>query len=204
MKFVANELLSDQVTSIVGQAANISELGGGQKYLAMHEMIDSDPEGEVIFEIIVTDSVGLLSDPVTSTTNSSQVIFDRTLPTLDLVNIQSTNANNSSIAITGDDVVITFTPAEPLLIDSINVTIANEPATLIQDGDSYVATLTLSGDEPGGILPYTIDFKDRASNSGVQVTASTDDSYVNHDIVPPELLNISIFSSLIYLLSNSC
>ena len=195
IKFVANELLSDQVTSIVGQAANISELGGGQKYLAMYEMIDSDPEGEVIFEIIVTDSVGLLSDPVTSTTNSSQVIFDRTLPTLDLVNIQSTNANNSSIAITGDDVVITFTPAEPLLIDSINVTIANEPATLIQDGDSYVATLTLSGDEPGGILPYTIDFKDRASNSGVQVTASTDDSYVNHDIVPPELLNISIFSN---------
>ncbi|GIS53033.1 hypothetical protein Ct9H90mP29_00750 [bacterium] len=101
--------MSDQVTSIVGQAANISELGGGQKYLAMYEMIDSDPEGEVIFEIIVTDSVGLLSDPVTSTTNSSQVIFDRTLPTLDLVNIQSTNANNSSIAITGDDVVITFT-----------------------------------------------------------------------------------------------
>ena len=115
----------------------------------MYEMIDSDPEGEVIFEIIVTDSVGLLSDPVTSTKNSSQVIFDRTLPALDFVNIQSTNVNNSSIAITGDDVVITFTPDEPLLIDSINVTIANEPATLIQDGDSFVATLTLSGDEPG-------------------------------------------------------
>ena len=193
--FVANELLTDQVTSIVEQSANISELGGGQKYLAIYEMIDTDPEGEVIFEILVTDSVGLTSDPATETTNSSQVIFDRTLPTLDIVNIQSTNENNSSIAITGDDVVITFTPAEPLLIDSINVTIANEPAAVAQDGDSYVANLTLSGDEPGGILPYTIDFKDRASNPGIQVISSTDDSYVNHDIVPPELLDISIFSN---------
>ena len=177
------------------QSANISELGGGQKYLAIYEMIDTDPEGEVIFEILVTDSVGLTSDPVTETTNSSQVIFDRTLPTLDIVNIQSTNENNSSIAITGDDVVITFTPAEPLLIDSINATIANETATVTQDGDNYIATLTISGDEPGGILPYTIDFKDRASNPGIQVTSSTDDSYVNHDIVPPELLDISIFSN---------
>ena len=46
IKFVANELLSDQVTSIVGQAADISELGGGQKYLAMYEMIDSDVKGK--------------------------------------------------------------------------------------------------------------------------------------------------------------
>ena len=63
--------------------------------------------------------------------------------------LESNNENNTSIAITGDDVILTFLPAEPLLIDSIIVTIAGEDVTLIQDSDSYVATLTLSGDEPG-------------------------------------------------------
>ena len=65
----------------------------------------------------------------------------------------------------------------------------------MESGDSYIATLTLSGEEPGGILPFTIDFLDRASNRGVQVANSTDDSYVNHDIVPPEILTASVYSS---------
>ncbi|SVC19472.1 uncharacterized protein METZ01_LOCUS272326, partial [marine metagenome] len=111
------------------------------------------------------------------------------------VSIQSTNSNNTTIGITGDDVILTFTPEEPLLTDSIVVTIAGEPTILTQDGDNYIATLTLSGDEPGGILSYTIDFKDRAGNLGIQVISTTDDSYVNHDIIPPEILAVSIFSN---------
>ena len=80
-------------------------------------------------------------------------------------------------------------------MDSIIVTIANENVTLTEDGDNYVATLNLSGDEPGGILPFTIDFQDRASNQGLQVTNTLDDSYVNHDIVPPEILTASMYSN---------
>ena len=75
------------------------------------------------------------------------------------------------------------------------VTIAGEPAVLTQEGDIFKGTLNLSGNEPGGILSSTIDFKDRASNSGIQVVSTTDDSYVNHDIVPPELLAVTIYSS---------
>jgi len=192
--FIADELLTAQLANIVEQAMAISDLGS-EKYLAQYEMTEFDTEGPLDFEILVTDSVGLQSDPIIETTNSSNVTFDRTLPTLDQVNIQSNNENNTSIAITGDDVILTFLPAEPLLIDSIIVTIAGEDVTLIQDSDSYVATLTLSGDEPGGILPFSIDFQDRASNRGLQVVSTTDDSYVNHDIVPPEILTASMYSN---------
>jgi len=192
--FVANELLTSQTSNIVGQSMSITDLGS-EKYLAQYEMLESDTEGELNFEILVTDSVGLESDPITETSNSSNVTFDKTLPILDQVTIRSNNENNTSIAITGDDVILTFTPAEPLIMDSMIVTIANENVTLVEDGDAYVATLTLSGDEPGGILPFVIDFQDRASNRGIQVVGTLDDSYVNHDIVPPEILTTSIFSN---------
>ena len=192
--FVANELLISQTSSIVGQSMSISELGS-EKYLAQYGMLESDTEGSLNFEILVTDSVGLESNPITETSNSSNVTFDKTPPVLDQVNIRSNNENNTSIAITGDDVILTFIPAEPLIMDSMIVTIANENVTLVEDGDAYIATLTLSGDEPGGILPFAIDFQDRASNQGAQVVGTLDDSYVNHDIVPPEILATSISSN---------
>ena len=192
--FVANEFLTSQTSSIVGQSMLINELGS-EKYLAQYEMLESDTEGALIFEILVTDSVGLESNLITETSNSSNVTFDRTSPTLAQVNIQSNNENNTSIAITGDDVILTFIPAEPLITDSIIVTIASENTTLVEDGDAYIATLTLSGNEPGGILPFAIDFQDRASNQGTQVVGTLDDSYVNHDIVPPEILSTSISSN---------
>ena len=158
-------------------------------------MTDLDTEGQLSFEILITDSVGLESDPIIVTSNSSQVIFDKTLPILNLVNIQSNNENNSSIAITGDDVILTFVPEEPLLSDSIMVMIANEEVIINEDGSGYIAILTLSGNEPGGILPFTIDFVDRASNRGVQVVNTLDNSYVNHDIVPPEILTCLLYTS---------
>ena len=192
--FIADELLIAQAASIVEQEMTISDLGS-EKYLAQYQMIETDIEGQLFFEILVTDSVGIESDPIIETTNSSSVIFDRTPPTLSQVNIRSNNENNTSIAIAGDDVILTFVPEEPLLMDSIIVTIANENVTLTEDGDNYVATLNLSGDEPGGILPFTIDFQDRASNQGLQVTNTLDDSYVNHDIVPPEILTASMYSN---------
>jgi len=155
----------------------------------------NDPEGTVEFEILVTDSVGLVSDPVIQTTDESLVIFDRTAPTLSTVHIESDNANNTLIAIGGDNVYLTFTPEEPLLLDSIVVTIAGLSTILTESNGSYTATLTLTGSEPDGILEYAIDFKDRAGNPGIQVTATTDESYVNHDIYPPEIEIISITSN---------
>ena len=192
--FISDELLTQQSVTISSQTAATFDLGS-EKYLAKYEMKNDDLEGEINFEIVVTDSVGLESEVASETSNSSSVIFDKTLPILNNVSISSTNENNNSIAITGDDIILSFTSIEPLIFDSIIVTIADKPATLSQDGDTFLATINISGNEPGGILSYTIDFQDRASNLGTQITSTTDDSYVNHDIVPPELLAVTIYSS---------
>jgi len=192
--FTGDELLSTQVGTIVTQTATISDLGS-ETYTASYEMAETDPEGVIEFEIIVTDSVGINSDPVTETTDESAVIFDRTLPTLSMVHIESNNSNNIVIAIEGDEVYLSFTPEEPLIMDSIVVTIGGEATTLTVTDGTYTATLIMSGDEPEGILDFTIDFKDRAGNPGIQVTTTTDESYVNHDVYPPEIETTSIASN---------
>jgi len=155
----------------------------------------NDPEGTIAFEIVVTDSVGLVSDPITSTTDNSAVIFDRTAPTLPTVHIESDNENNTLIAITEDHILLSFIPDAPLLMDSITVTISDQVATLSESGGTYTAVITMTGTEPEGILTYTIDFKDRAGNPGIQVTETTDGSYVNHDVFPPEMEAVFIRSS---------
>ncbi|MFL2983730.1 MAG: FlgD immunoglobulin-like domain containing protein, partial [Candidatus Neomarinimicrobiota bacterium] len=192
VNFKTNEYLIQQSATILNQDADLSILSEG--YRAKYFTTQIDTEGSVNFELTIIDTLGL-SNIISETTNSSNVIFDKTPPILGEVNIQSNNENNPSIAIAGDDVILSFTPEEPILIDSIIVTIANEIINVSENNGSYTAILTLSGEEPGGILPFTIDFMDRASNRGTQVASTTDDTYVNHDIVPPELLSISIYSN---------
>ena len=194
--FKSNELLIQSSSLISSQTAQITPLGL-QKYLAKYLMQNSDIEGDIGFTINFTDSVGITGDQVTETTNSSNVIFDKTAPILELVHIESNNVNNTLIAITGDDVFLTFRPLEidPIILDSIVVTIAGQVATLSQVGDDYIATIAITGAIPGGFLSYTIDFIDRAGNIGTQVVVTTDDSYVNHDIVPPNIDSVLIYSS---------
>ena len=166
-----------------------------KKFYAKYVMTETDPEGAVPFEILVTDSVGLISDTITSTTDNSAVIFDRTAPTLPTVHIESDNGNNTLIAIAEDQILLSFIPDEPLIMDSITVTISDQVATLSESGGTYTAVITMTGTEPEGILTYTIDFKDRAGNPGIQVTETTDGSYVNHDVFPPEMEAVFIRSS---------
>ena len=194
--FKSNELLTQSSASISIESAELTLLSS-QKYVAKYLMQSLDAEGDIPFAINFTDSVGLSGDPVSETTNNSNVIFDKTAPILDYVHIESNNANNTLIAITGDDVFLTFRPinTDPIITNSILVTIGGQTALLSQSGDDYVATITIDGSIPGGFLSYTIDFVDRASNPGEQVIVTTDNSYVNHDIVPPSIDSVLIYSS---------
>lgn len=194
--FKSNELLTQSSASISIESAELTPLSA-QKYVAKYLMQSSDVEGDIPFAINFTDSVGLSGDPVSETTNSSNVIFDKTAPILDYVHIESNNSNNTLIAITGDDVFLTFRPinTDPIITDSIIVTIAGQVANLSQNGSDYVGTIAINGAIPGGFLSYTIDFVDRASNPGEQVIVTTDNSYVNHDIVPPSIDSVLIYSS---------
>lgn len=199
IKFKSDELLTQSSSSIASETADVVSLGA-QKYLAKYVMQSTDLEGDILFEVNFTDSVGILGDPVTETSNNSNVIFDRTIPLLEYVHIESNNSNNSLIAITGDVVYLTFRPflTDPILLDSIVVTISGQDATVSQSGDTFSASIPITEDIPGGFITYAIDFVDRAGNRGDQVNVTTDDSYVNHDIVPPSIDSVLIYSNNLF------
>ena len=77
--FTASEALSSNSAIIVSQDATITDLGSNQ-FHADYTMTDSDPEGEITFEILFSDLAANEGVPVSITTNSTKVIFDRTPP----------------------------------------------------------------------------------------------------------------------------
>ena len=192
--FTGEESLMEQSGTIVSQVAIITDLGG-DTYKAEYQMQDSDLEGEIAFELLVTDLVGIVSEPIIETTNGSTVIFDRRNPELDFVHIESDNSNNTTIGVGGNNIILTFTADESLTSDSVNVTIADTAASISESGGTYTATALLTGNEPDGLIAFTIDFMDLAGNVGAQIVTTTDNSYVNHDVLPPEILSVSIASN---------
>ena len=197
IKFKSNELLTDQIVTIVNNDAEIYEdiLNDSIEYYAKYVMGETDIEGNIDFEIIVIDTVGIESNPVNETTDNSSVIFDRTMPIINSLHIESNNINNNSICILGDHISLTFSSNESLIIDSIFVNIAGENVTTLESENIYISNYTINGNEPGGYISYLLNYQDLAGNQGIQIDSTLDSSYVIHDLIPPEIINCYISSN---------
>ena len=195
--FEADEVLTGQIASINSNNTEITSINEGllTKYYAKYVMENTDNEGEVNFEIIVTDSIGIQSNPVTETTNNSLVTFDRTQPVISNLHIESDNNYNTSVGISGDEVYLTFTSSEILLLDSVVAIISGAEVPVNLNDGVYQGVYQLTGLEPSGNITYTIDYQDLASNSGVQLDSTQDGSFVKHDLTPPEIINSYISSN---------
>ena len=129
-------------------------------YYAKYILQDNDIEGEINFEIIVTDSVGIESNPVTEATDNSSVIFDHTSPVLSDLHIESNNSNNTSIGISGDEIFLTFSSNELLIIDSVSINIAGQGVSFVNSENTFSSSYILNGNEPPGFISYNINYQD--------------------------------------------
>lgn len=170
---------------------------GGNTWTATYTMALGDATGNIPFTIDFSDIAGNPGVQRTTVTDGSSVTFDKTVPTLTYVHIQSNNSTNS-LAKVGDIVTLTFTGSE-VLTTKPTVTIA---AHSIDAGDVYnsggntwTATYTMVLADATGNVPFSIDFTDIAGNSGAQSTTVTDGSSVTFDKTFPSLSNISIQSN---------
>jgi hypothetical protein len=122
---------------------------------------------------------------------------DDTAPTLTAVSIASNNSDSTK-AVVGDIVTLTFTASEPLNGNptvtingnSVSIGISSAPTPpsisgVSATGGTYTAQYTVQAGD-SGTLTFTIDFTDTAGNIGTQVTATTDSSSVV--IVPNSIL----------------
>src|SRR3989344_5562604 len=110
--------------------------------------------------------------------------IDANVPTLSSVTIASNNTN-PTWAKTGDIVTVSFTSNES--IGTPTVTIAGQNAVEAGGPTVWTATYTMQAGDAEGVVPFTIDFADLATNAGVQVTAITSGSNVTYDKTLPSI-----------------
>ena len=75
---------------------------------------DSDADGTVTFTLDFTDSNGNAGTQVASTTDSSTMTHDDTLPTIGTVSIASNNGANTAKSIDTNTITVTFTASEAI------------------------------------------------------------------------------------------
>ncbi len=153
----------------------------------------------------ITDAAGNATTitslaPITGGSASNTLTADTITPTLTSVSIASDNANDPQWAKTGDTITLSFTASEVLKNFQTTATIAGKTATVTpgcsgSSCTSYTASITVSDTDPEGVANFTIDFEDRAGNSGTQVTATTNTSSVTIDNTAPTVPVVSIASN---------
>lgn len=172
------------IVTIAGHPVTVTNVSGNS-YMATYKMVSSDSQGTVAYTINFTDIAGNGGTTVSTSTDGSSVVFDSVRPTLSGVTISSNN-NDKTLATIYNTITVQFTASESLLSSSIIVTIDGQVATVTSLGNNkYKATYVMQSGDTEGNIPFTIDFKDLAGNSGTQVTGTSDGSAVTYDSTGP-------------------
>ena len=95
---------------ISGTSAQVS--GSGTLWVASRTMTELDDGGEIFFSISCKDFANNSGSEVTATTDSSKVVYDKTLPEITFLSIYSDNEYTDSVAIVGDTVTLVFQASE--------------------------------------------------------------------------------------------
>jgi hypothetical protein len=92
----AHENIQTPTVLIAGNSASVSRVSGYTGWSATYTMQSSDTDGTVSYSVNFTDTLGNGPTTVTSTTNGSAVLFDKTAPTLTEVTAVSTPTSDNS------------------------------------------------------------------------------------------------------------
>ena len=157
----------------------------GQMYAGKLEMTRDMENGEVSFKIFgYADKAGNVGATIeNTTTDNSNVIFDKDAPTVNKVHIQN-NTSGGSKAKVGDRIrlYVTVTEKEADLSHKPNVTINGKGANVFVNDPTdtyteYVAEIVITEDMEPGEMTFEISaYTDRAGNVGKVLTSTTDGS----------------------------
>ena len=116
---------------------------------------------------------------------ATELVTDTTDPTLTTISIASNNADDTSLAITGDIVTLRFIASEP--IGTPLVTIDGVTAFMVPgiDNTDWIATKTITSADSEGVVTFMIQYTDLANNAGIPGIVTTDGTDVTVDNTRP-------------------
>jgi len=191
--FTSNEPIEGISVKANGKNMAISNISGNN-WEATYAMASSNPQGIVTFTIDCFDYYGNPSITKSTTDNSSEVFFDKLKPILNPVSIVSNNALNTSKAIVGNLVTVTFEANEE--ITNVAATILGKAAMVTNtSGNIWTGEYTIASSDPEGIVTFAISCSDIAGNMANTVTQITTGSNVKVEKTKPFLNPVTIESN---------
>ncbi|MFC1668825.1 Calx-beta domain-containing protein [Spirochaetota bacterium] len=179
--------------------------GGPTSWRAAYTLTSDQADGNVTFLITgIQDLAGNDANitEVNSSTDNSTVTFDGTVPSFNIVTMDS-NFTNTSYAKVGDTVTVVLQSLEdlngtPTVQLDVNGTLRDMNVT--GSGSDFNATYTFtSGDDEDNVTVRVTNYWDRAGNAGSLVNTTTDGSWVLLDRQKPTLESITYVSSNPYV-----
>jgi hypothetical protein len=192
LNFTATASISSVVVTIAGHVVAANHLGSNN-YRASYQLTNSDAEGIIPFAIQFKDNLGDSVTPIIATTDSKAVTFDRTTPILSSA-VMVSNNSITTLAKTGNTASLNFTASENITI--LSVSIAGHTVTANSLGsNNYSASYQLTNTDSEGVVPFTIQFKDLAGNTGTVVSTTTDAKTITFDRTAPTVPTLTFTSN---------
>ena len=142
-----------------------------------------------IFSLIIGRNQFDKEDPLnsntimTNTDDGSKVLLDKTIPTLEIVEL-TINNKNSNYASIGDELIIKATALEG--INSKEILINGQPLDYIDLTEKqFYASYFFKDTDNNGTIEFEISFSDSSGNQGEVVKSTTDRSKIIFDKIPP-------------------
>ena len=193
---IFTKTINEAANPIIVQGSNVDQIWTAQ-YTLPAGLDDGTGSVEVPFTLSFTDKAGNdVASTITAIVDDADgvVTYDEIVPTLNAVTISSSNGD-PTLAKVGDVITLSLTASENIKRPTIVIAgrTGDGAASLTDATNSdgrqiYQATYTMLTGDNEGVVAFSVDFEDLASNAGTQVvalTADDTDGAVTFDKTPP-------------------
>ena len=149
-------------------------------------------EGDVLFNITAFDLAGNNFTADQTELDSSNVIIDHSIPSVQYLNVTSNNSD-PKIAMEGDTINITLQVSEN--IENSTLQILNNDIVMSVNGDTANATITVMDDSTNGPLEFNITAYDKTGNVFNVTPENITGENVIIDTNDPSLVDLTIYSN---------
>ena len=185
----ANETLKDANITILN-STYVMDVNGPVANASV--IVDENSaQGEVLFNITAFDLAGN-SFTANQTELNSNVIIDRSIPSVHYLNVTSNNSN-SSLARAGDLINVTLEVSEQ--IGNSTLQILGTTITMSVTDDTANATITVLENYPNGFVEFNITAYDKTGNVFNVTQANITGNNTMIDTNYPSLANLTIHSN---------
>ena len=181
----ANENLQSPTITLATNPSGTPVAGGTNQQWTSNYTVPSLSDGVVALQVDFKDYAGNSGTRQVAPISGNVVTYDGTLPTLGTVTLVSNNTYSSAKAKLFDELTLTINANESIQAPVISISGTSVTPTMVVDDENWVATYIMQAVDAEIDVPFTIDYKDLADNTGTQVVATTGGEIVNYDNTAP-------------------